>query len=118
MASITIEIPDELFEQLAPLEEQLPELLRRCVQESPLPAQVYRYVLNFLTSQPTPEQIAAFRPTPEMQDRLRSLLARNQAGVLTPAEQQELDEYERIEHLMVMLKLGNLPYLTPAATSL
>ena len=118
MASITIEIPDELFEQLAPLEAQLPELLRRCVQESPLPAQVYRYILNFLTSQPTPEQIAAFRPTLEMQDRLRSLLARNQEGVLTPTERQELDEYERIEHLMVMLKLGNLPYLTSAAPSL
>ena len=117
MASITIEIPDELFEQLAPLEAQLPELLRRCVQESPLPAQVYRYILNFLTSQPTPEQIAAFRPTLEMQDRLRSLLARNQEGVLTPTERQELDEYERIEHLMVMLKLGNLPYLTSAAPS-
>ncbi|MBD1855473.1 MULTISPECIES: hypothetical protein [Leptolyngbya] len=117
MASITIQIPDELFEQIAPLEAQLPELLRRCVQESPLPAQVYRYILNFLTSQPTPEQIAAFRPTEEMQDRLRSLLARNQEGVLTPAERQELDEYERIEHLMVMLKLGNLPYLTSAAPS-
>lgn len=117
MPSITIEIPDELFEQLAPLEAQLPELLRRCVQESPLPAQVYRHILNFLTSQPTPEQIAAFRPTPEMQDRLRaapqipqgSLLARNQEGSLTPAERQELDEYKRIEHLMVMLKLGHLP---------
>lgn len=117
VASITIQIPDELFEQIAPLEAQLPELLRRCVQESPLPAQVYRYILNFLTSQPTPEQIAAFRPTEEMQDRLRSLLARNQEGVLTPAERQELDEYERIEHLMVMLKLGNLPYLTSAAPS-
>jgi len=38
--------------------------------------------------------------------------------VLTPAERQELDEYERIEHLMVMLKLGNLPCLTPAETAL
>lgn len=118
MASITIQIPDELFEQLAPFEAQLPELLRRCVQESPLPAQVYRYILNFLTSQPTPEQVAAFRPTLEMQDRLRSLLARNHEGSLTPAERQELDEYERIEHLMVMLKLGNLPYLTPAEAAL
>jgi hypothetical protein len=78
------------------------------MQESPPPVQVYRYILNFLTSQPTPEQIAAFRPTAEMQDRLRSLLARNQAGGLTPAEQQEIDEYERIEHLIVMLKLDNL----------
>jgi hypothetical protein len=117
MATITIEIPDDLMEQLTPLEAQLPELLRRCVQESPLPAQVYRYILNFLTSQPSPEQIAAFRPTPDMQEQLRSLLAKNQAGTLTAAERQELDEYERIEHLIVMLKLGNLPYLTPTTAS-
>jgi hypothetical protein len=78
VATITIDIPDDLMEQLAPLEAQLPELLRRCVQESTLPAQVYRYVLNFLTSQPSPEQIAAFRPTPDMQERLQSLLAKNQ----------------------------------------
>ena len=30
------------------------------------------------------------------------------------AEQAELDEFERIEHLVVLIKSGNLPYLTPA----
>lgn len=48
-----------------------------------------------------------------MQERLATLLERNRADILTPNEQQELDEYERIEHLMVMIKSGNLPYLNP-----
>ncbi len=47
-----------------------------------------------------------------MQERLRILLARSKAAELTSAEQKELDEYERIEHLIVMMKVGSLPYLT------
>ncbi|WP_273038043.1 hypothetical protein [Iningainema tapete] len=41
-----------------------------------------------------------------MQQRLQ-ILRRNKAGELTPKEQRELDEYERIEHLIVMLKAGS-----------
>jgi hypothetical protein len=32
------------------------------------------------------------------------LLNRSHAGELTDAEQRELDEYENIEHLVIMLK--------------
>ena len=72
----------------------------------------YRYILDFLASQPTPEQIAAFRPTSEMQARLQYLLSCNTEGTITLEESQELDEYEQIEHLIVLLQSGNLPYLT------
>ncbi|NJM62245.1 MAG: hypothetical protein HC849_21860 [Oscillatoriales cyanobacterium RU_3_3] len=112
MTTITIEVPDELEDQLALLGDRLPEILRLCVEEPVLPSRTYRYILNFLASAPTPEEIAAFRPTSEMQERLRVLVARSKAGELTPAEQAELDEYERIEHIVIMLKMGNLPYLT------
>lgn len=112
MATITIEVPDELSEQLTQLGDRLPDLLRQCLQQPILPANVYRYILDFLASQPTSDQIAAFRSTTEMQERLRSLLAKSKNEDLTPDERRELDEYERIEHLIIMLKLGNLPYLT------
>ncbi|YAF95387.1 MAG: hypothetical protein AB3A66_22965 [Nodularia sp. CChRGM 3473] len=107
---ITIDVPDELREQLAQVGDRLPELLALSLQQPPLPARIYHYILNFLASQPTPEQIIAFRPTPEMQIRLQTLLVRSKAGELTLPEQQELDEYERIEHLIVMLKTGSLPH--------
>jgi hypothetical protein len=84
------------------------EILALSLQQPPLPAQIYHYILNFLTSEPTPAEILAFRPTPEMQERLKTLLMRSQAGELTPTERSELDEYERIEHLMVMLKAEKL----------
>jgi hypothetical protein len=112
VVKIILEIPDELSEQLAQVGDRLPELLALSLQQPPLPAHIYHYILDFLASQPTPEQILAFRPTLEMQERLKTLLVRSKAGELPPTEQRELDEYERIEHLIIMLKAGSLSYLT------
>ena len=61
---------------------------------------------------PTPVQIAAFSPSPEVQDRLQTLLARSHADDLTPTERAELDELERIEHVMVLRKMGALTALS------
>lgn len=111
MATITIEVSEELKEQLQQVGDRLPELLTLSLQQPALPAHIYRYILNFLASSPTPEQIAALSPTPEMQERLRTLLLREDAGELTNAERIELDEYERIEHIVIMIKAGSLPFL-------
>jgi hypothetical protein len=114
MATVTIEVSDELSELLAQAGDRLPELLAQSLKEPTLPAHVYRYVLDFLASRPTPEQVAAFGPTSEMTDRLRMLLEREEKGEITPAEKADLDEYERLEHLMVMIKSGNLQHLIGA----
>ena len=114
MTTVTIEVPDELSELIAQAGDRLPELLARSLREPTLPAHVYRYVLDFLASGPTSEQVAAFGPTPEMTGRLRALLERESSGKITPAEKAELDEYERLEHLMLMIKAGNLRHLTGA----
>lgn len=108
MATLTIEIPDELMEQLSPVKEQLPDLLQRCLHPLALPAQVYRYVLDFLASQPTPEQIAAFRPTADMQTQLSALLEKERGNTLSQPEREELSEYERIEHLIILFKAGTV----------
>lgn len=108
MAVLTIEVSDDLMAQLSPIQDQLPDLLQRCLDPIALPAQVYRYVLDFLASQPTEEQLSTFRPTEQMQQRLGELVEREQREGLTSAEKQELAEYERIEHLIIMLKSGSL----------
>lgn len=112
MAKITLEIPDELLEQLTLVGERLPELLYLSLQQPALSAHIYRYILDFLANGPTREEILAFSPTPEMSKRLKTLLERSKMGEITPSEQRELDEYERIEHLVVMLKARSLPYLS------
>jgi hypothetical protein len=43
------------------------------------------------------------------------LLELNQSGQLTPSQQAELDEYQRIEHIVIMLKAGNLKNLVGQA---
>lgn len=111
MTSITIEVPDELSEQLSREKARLPELLAQSLHQPPLAAKTYRYVLDFLASRPTPEEVAAFRPIPEMIERRRTLVEREHAAEITPTEKAELDEYDRLEHLVVMMKTGNLPFL-------
>jgi hypothetical protein len=115
MATITIDIPDELSLQLDQVRDRIPELLALSLQQPAIPASIYRTIVDFLASRPTAAEIAAFHPTTEMQERLATLLARSHADSLTPAEQAELDEFERIEHVVVMLKAGSLPYLMRAA---
>lgn len=111
MATITIDVPDELSTQLEQVRERLPELLALSLQQPAVPAHIYRTLVDFLARKPTHTEVLAFRPTPAMQERLAILLERSHAQHLTPSEQQELDEFERIEHLVIMLKAGSLPYL-------
>jgi hypothetical protein len=69
MPQITLEISEELSAQLIQVGvDRVPELLERSLRQSNVAAQVYRHILDFLASNPTPAEIAAFRPTTEMQD--------------------------------------------------
>jgi hypothetical protein len=52
MATVTIEVPDELSELIAQAGDRLPELLAQSLREPTLPAHIYRYVLDFLAGSP------------------------------------------------------------------
>ncbi len=108
MTKITLEIPDELGEKLLGIGDRLPEFLALSLEQPPLPAKIYQYIVNFLANGPTPEEIREFRPTTEMIERLQTLLNHSKMGNLTLNEAEELAEYERIEHLIIMLKAGTL----------
>lgn len=62
-------------------------------------------ILEFLASTPTPEQIIAFKPSNELNQRLHDLLDRNANNSLTAEEKSELDEFMRMDHLLKMLKI-------------
>jgi len=115
MATIILHLSDELIDKLAPLHDRLPELLELSLQQPALPAQLYRTILTFLADGPTAEQIVAFAAPPEVAERLHTLVEREQAGTISTTEAAELDELERIEHLVIMLKSSALS--APGASS-
>jgi len=105
MVEITIAVPDALAEQLAAVRDHLPEVLARGLYEASPPAnEVYRYILTFLATAPSPEEVLAFALTSAMQDRASTLLAKQRADQLTPMEIAELDEYAHIDNLVTLLK--------------
>jgi hypothetical protein len=118
MAELTIQILDELAERLEPLRHRLPELLSQLLNSTdsspaslieataslPEMPRAYLEVLDFLTTQPSPQDILAFKVSPQTQERLSVLLHKNKENTLTEAEANELDAYEQLEHLMILLK--------------
>ena len=116
MVEITIQVPESLAERIAALGDRLPEVLEVGLRElPPLPTEVYRYVLEFLTSYPSPQAIVDFKPTPAMQERISELLERNRAGKLTPPESVELDEYEKINRFVRRYKIQAMKNLQDAS---
>jgi uncharacterized protein YbgA (DUF1722 family) len=69
------------------------------------PNSLFDEVLDFLASTPTPEQIIAFHASEKLQLRAQYLLEQNRAGVLTPAEQSELDSFLEMDYFVTMLKV-------------
>jgi hypothetical protein len=106
---ITLDIPDHLGEQLKQFGDRLPELLERGLQEFVNDQKPGNFlgdqeIISVLASQPTPEQLLAIRPSPELQDRMSYLLSQNKAGLLSSAEETELDRYMTLEHLVRLAK--------------
>jgi|688.fasta_scaffold60162_5 hypothetical protein len=114
MAQLTIQVPDELANRLQPILHRLPELLSQLIEthtpetlestNSSDTANTYTEVLDFLIKQPTPEQIAKFKVSTQAQTRLEDLLEKNRMGTISKAENSELDIYEQLDQLMILLK--------------
>jgi 3-methyladenine DNA glycosylase/8-oxoguanine DNA glycosylase len=105
---ITIDVPEPLGQQLQAFQDRLPEVLTRGLQEL-LNEQSRTYqdeqeIMSLLASQPTPEQILAIRPSPELQTHLSELLAQSKAGTLSRQSEAELERYLTLEHLVRLAK--------------
>lgn len=64
----------------------------------------YDELVDLFADQAMAERILAFHPSPEMQARIEELLEKNREGELTTEEQNELNEVERLEHLVRLIK--------------
>ncbi len=118
MSPITLEIPDELAQQLSPLADRLPQILELGLREFNAAAQPgfpgAAQVLEFLAGLPTPEEILALQPAPDLQARIEALLDKNRAVGLNRAEEQEWTHYQYLEHLVRLAKARALLKLRSA----
>ncbi len=119
MVQLTLEIPDDLAQRLAPFQNQLSDFFTRLIvttlpgEPSPglgLPATTelpptYLEVLDFLVTRPTSEQLLTFKVSEQSQVRLQSLLQKNRDTTLNPSETVELNVYEQLDALMTLLKV-------------
>ena len=71
----------------------------------PLKTQAATEIARFLAHHPTPEQIVAFHPSPEVAERAYELIRAERDDALTEEERSELESYLMIEYLMELVKL-------------
>lgn len=112
MTTITLNVPDEIATRLPEVERDLPALLSLALalhddRQMRPPANghpAFGEVLDFLATGPTPADIVAYKVAPSTQLRLETLLAKNHEEGLTAVETAELDTYQQINHLFILLK--------------
>jgi hypothetical protein len=116
MAQITMQVPEELANKLEPIQVWLPAILEISLAGcKTLAAAAATEAIQFLSTNPTPQQVLDYHVSERAQMRLRRLLALNAAGVLGKAGQRELDELEQLEHTIIMLKADLAKQLHPRA---
>ena len=124
MAQLTIDIPDELAQKLAPFQNQLSEFFANLIATSLLDKLVpklevltdqeflisptYLEILDFLINRPTSKQITNFKVSEESQIRLQELLQKNRETDLNPSEVLELNLYEQLDTMMKVRAYGAL----------
>jgi hypothetical protein len=105
---ITLEVPDQLGEEIKRYQDRLPELLERGLHELKSEEASASYdveqIMDVLASQPTPEQILSIQPSQPLQARMTHLLQKNKAGSLSRGEEAEMERYLMLEHLVRLAK--------------
>jgi len=106
---LTVEVPSELAPQLADAGEQnfaqiLALGLREWRSRQGVEFPGLNAIVERLAQLPEPAEVLALRPTPEMQERVNELLAKNRNGGLSPQDEAEWQRYEFAEHIVRMAK--------------
>jgi hypothetical protein len=105
MTTITLEVPEYLAPTIAQIGDQLPLVLEMGMSRlAPVSTKAYMETLDLLTQHPTPEKIAAFRFSDEVETRINALLDKNNSGQISQAEEVELDRLCRIEEQLQLVK--------------
>ena len=109
MVDLTLSVPEALAEKIEPLTPWLPTVLElSLVGFQTRATRVAADIIRFLSTKPSSKAVLDYRLAPIHQERTQRLLELNKAHLLGADEQLELDELEKIEHIIIMLKAGTL----------
>lgn len=105
MIQMTMQVPDDLARRIEPIGSWLPTIIElSLVGFKTVAVAAATEVIQFLAQNPTPQEVIDYHISEQAQARLQRLLVLNESGILSEGEQLELDELERLEHIVVMLK--------------
>lgn len=105
MTTLTVDISDKVAAQIAPMQRWLSTILELTLLGLRTPAiATVTEIVEFLAQDPTPQEIFRYHVSERAQMRMRQLLALNREGLLSESEQLELDEMEKIQHIVIMFK--------------
>jgi hypothetical protein len=65
---------------------------------------IYDEIVDLFARGTTSAEVLAFRPSEKTQERVRELLMRNKSKELTEEEEEELERFGELEHLMQLVK--------------
>jgi len=68
-----------------------------------LETKAYEEIIDFLAGM-SPNALIAFRPSEAVRERVTNLIAREKRGEIAAEEKDELDYFEKLEHLMRLAK--------------
>ncbi len=120
MTTITLEVPEELAIRLSPLRDRLPALLAQLVESASAEKKfmlsgtimthpVFLELIEFLSARPTTQQVLTHKVSAPVQERLEDLLEKHREEKLTTTEEEELDAYRLVNHVMILLKARARP---------
>ncbi len=70
---------------------------------------LWEEIADLMTSDASADEITAYHPSEAIQQRVRDLLHRSNAGELTYDEERELSQFEQAELFMRLVKVRLLP---------
>jgi hypothetical protein len=74
------------------------------MQNTKMPT-IFAVITDFLATNPSPEEIIAYRLPEELEERAHELLERNTEDELSPEEREEMFDFVRFDEMMSLLKL-------------
>ena len=105
---ITLQVPEELGEELQYHQGELIEILELGLQNFAFKKDTNTPDIiafsELLVSQLTPDQVLTMQPSHELQARVTELLERNGEGTLLEQEEAELDRYVALERVISLAK--------------